>query len=317
MNFMMDQQPTLSSKLYKQKKIYTSFAADKSQIYDGRELQQLNSSQQVNPISNPIVDALKYLNVHKVHGGNDKVECKTLSFQSYQPAMKQRNECTDSISEDQPTISPFSPSRHSTKAPNNTSFGLSPPKLSKSKRRDDLSVSMHKGRPSRRHSDISFERRSSAIDTMDGSASSRNSLSSSTRSVNMRRKSEPHHRDIDANLRLSSILKSPKYSQGYNNGSVSPPYQSPPTSPPPPSESRGDFSKLLDISNHRFNLDKLELSSSLPPSSGFVPLEGLSEDCPVTSSSTSVSSVSINEEWLPKGVGMHKTMEVYVFQTKS
>lgn len=306
----MDQQPTLSSKLYNQEQIYTSFAADKSQIYDGRDLQQL-------PTSTPTV-ALKYL-VHKVRSGDDRVDRKTLSFQSYQPIIRKRSvESTDSISENQSIINPpSSPSRHSKKAPNNTSSAVSPDKLGKSKRQDDLSVSMRRGRPSRRHSDISCERHSSTSDTMDGSASSRNSLSSSTRSVNMRRKSEPHHRDMDANLRLSSILKAPKYSPGYSTGSGSPPPQSPPVSPPLPPESKGDFSKLLDISNHRFNLEKMGLSSSLPPSSGFVPLQGLSEDCPVTRSSKSVSSVSINEEWLPKGVGFHNTMEVYVFRTKS
>lgn len=147
-------------------------------------------------------------------------------------------------------------------------------------------------------------------------------------------------------------MKQPKYSKG--NYSVIGGDSSTATSPcssPPPSENFNDtssaaaastspdhFSRLLDISNHRFNLDKLGLTSSLTlPSSAregrttFIPLlQGLDEqssttataatnsctaDTAATSSSTVVSSEEEGgEAWLPKGVEFCSSMEVYVFK---
>jgi hypothetical protein len=169
----------------------------------------------------------------------------------------------------------------------------------------------------------------------------------------MRRRSEPHHRDAEFNLRLSSIMKSqPRYSTGYimsdgagHSSANSPRCSSPPTHTrsvvaPASFHSRSnttsDFSRLLDISNHRFNLDSLGLgskSSSILPSSShegrsFIPLlQGLDEhssNMDSVTSTTAGSSTIVSEEettsaeegeaWLPKGVEFCSTMEVYVFK---
>jgi hypothetical protein len=261
---------------------------------------------------------------------------------------------------------------------------VSPPKLRKSRRHhssltstaststDALNISLRKGQPARRHSitgttlitspyisepskyGTNTSRRTQSLHS-EGSTID-DSLGSSARSSNavkMRRKSEPHHRDAEFNLRLSSIMKQPKYSTGNYSviGGDSSTATNSPCSSPPPSEDFNDtssaaaastspdhFSRLLDISNHRFNLDKLGLTSSLTlPSSAregrttFIPLlQGLDEqssttataatnsctaDTAATSSSTVVSSEEEGgEAWLPKGVEFCSSMEVYVFK---
>jgi hypothetical protein len=70
----------------------------------------------------------------------------------------------------------------------------------------------------------------------------------------------------------------------------------------------------LDISNHRFNLDKMGLSSSLPPTRGG---EGVKlASLRMGSITGSITSISEDQDWLPKGVEFCTNMEVYVFKSE-
>lgn len=127
------------------------------------------------------------------------------------------------------------------------------------------------------------------------SSSSNNLLSSSTAAgfTTRRRKAKPHHRDKDYNLRLSSIMKPPKYS-------------------PSSSITEAELRNLLEVSDLTFRL-----SSSLPPSFGIKSLDELSESQAVKSNSlTSASSSDVvdYQYWLPKGVDFCETVELYLYK---
>jgi hypothetical protein len=355
--------------------LYRAVTADISQICDGRDLDKLRSflTSQVGPVGGGNDDALN-LSVHKVYGGEDIVDTTVLS--RYQPRAKHdgcakvgssrsQDGSRDISSADLSSSSSTHCPRSSRPSPvDRRKEVVSPLKLHKSRRHnsltttktdDGLNISLRKGQPtSRRHSITTLITSPYISEPSKYATNTTDSLGSSSRSsaTKMRRRSEPHHRDVEFNLRLSSIMKSqPRYSTGYimsdgvgdssanSSRCSSPPTRSvvAPASIHSSSNTTSNFSRLLDISNHRFNLDSLgsgSKSSSILPSSShegrsFIPLlQGLDEQScsmdSVTATTTAGSSTIVSEEettsaeegeaWLSKGVEFCSTMEVYVFK---
>ena len=299
--------------LIEREAFYRAVTADTSQICDGRELEKLKSSldcQGVRPVADPLNASL-----HKVQNGQGVQDRLQTGYKPMSRSSSSPSRCSRSSRNPQPQ-GPIK----------NKGRVISPPKLRKSKRNadlrpDDLNVSLRRGQPShrppRRHSlqtctspYISEPRRSKSI--TDGIDTSLNSSKSSSSNIKVRRKSEPHHRNVEYNEQLCGIMKQPKYSTGYgrnvNDVDLS--------ASLPPVTNTGDFSRLLDISNHRFNLG---LSSSFPPQEregvGFAPLKRLQEE-ESTPPNSSITSISEDEDWLPKGVEFCTSMEVYVFKPR-
>eukprot|EP00956_Cyclotella_meneghiniana_P024889 scaffold50765_cov45-Cyclotella_meneghiniana.AAC.2 len=150
-----------------------------------------------------------------------------------------------------------------------------------------LNAYQRHGMPSSTHTvdSIRNECPSASSDKVDISESSRtlSSVSSTSNQSISRRKSQPHHRDMEVNSHLSSIMKRPKYSRGYYNGDAS----------LPPAISEEDLCNLLGVSS----------------SGRFVFLESS-----VGNSLTSGSSMSTNsQDWVPKGVEFCSTVELYTY----
>lgn len=213
----------MKPKLGRQTHIYQAFAADKSLIYGGRDLQKrLNAYQRHGmPNSAHTGDSIRYVNLHHEPCQFDIMYYSRTDWFTWKLWIHIRNECP-----------------------------------------------------------------SASSDKVDSSESSRtlSSVSSTSNQSISRRKSQPHHRDMEINSHLSSIMKRPKYSRGYYNGDAS----------LPPAISEEDLCNLLGVSS----------------TGRFVFLES-----PVGNSLTSGSSMSTNsQDWVPKGVEFCSTVELYTFR---
>jgi hypothetical protein len=314
---------TEQSSLSNQQQIYRSVTADTSQIRDGRDVDSLRLM--LDGFScEPSEDEVK-LCMHKV-GSEGFAGARVIRLSQYRPARSRASKASlkktmDASSSTLPTVAmDCSSSTVNPQAQEPSS--ASSLSLKRSKRHDDISTSLRKGKPIRRHSaDMitspyisgcsqyaprGVETDSKGVDAIDQS----NSSSSSSNKLKVRRKSEPHHRDQSVNSSLCSIMKTPKYSRSTAS--------SPPLTELPSADH--SYSKLLDISNHRFNLSNL--SSSLPPSLGMganktpLNLSRSLTECPSRRGSIT-SIVEEEDEWLPRGVEFCASMEVYVFKVRT
>eukprot|EP00804_Cyclotella_cryptica_P019783 CCRYP_009672-RA/>CCRYP_009672-RA protein AED:0.19 eAED:0.19 QI:0/-1/0/1/-1/1/1/0/270 len=270
----MNSKPSARSMEMRQfQETYLAVMADTSQIRDGRDVDKLRSNLESRSVD-PDEEILN-LCTHKVHGGDNDLESQALICSSHYCHVTSRAKAVmqDSL---------CSIRREEEYYANTNSNEQKDDQFIHNKRQHD--VPLQKAKPirmSRRHSNI------------DADSDMSSSLSSKRKSnVKLRRKSEPLHRDYSINQHLSSIMRQPKYSWGFGGNGA-------PQLPDPPAKSL-DYSKLLDVSSHRFKLTQLKPNQ----------LETAS------SKRTNRTATSEKEDWLPKGVDFDTSMEVYVFETR-